>query len=87
MIECSDSVLRTATSDPKINGRRLFVFIIGGMTRSEVSHLLTRSCSNTPSTDHTERPAMPRKASGNASWRSGDHVFNLIEAKKCCHIC
>jgi len=39
----SDSVLRTATSDPKINGRRLFVFIIGGMTRSElrVAHKLT----------------------------------------------
>ena len=36
VVECSDSVLRTATSDPKINGRRLFVFIIGGMTRSEV---------------------------------------------------
>ena len=33
----SDSVLRSAVSDPKINGRRIFVFIIGGMTRSEVS--------------------------------------------------
>ncbi len=32
----SDSVLKTAVSDPKINGKRIFVFIIGGMTRSEV---------------------------------------------------
>ncbi|KAG0585407.1 hypothetical protein KC19_2G009300 [Ceratodon purpureus] len=39
----SDSVLRHAVSDPKINGKRIFVFIIGGMTRSElrVAHKLT----------------------------------------------
>jgi syntaxin-binding protein 1 len=39
----SDSVLKTAVSDPKINGKRIFVFIIGGMTRSElrVAHKLT----------------------------------------------
>jgi syntaxin-binding protein 1 len=39
----SDSVLRHAASDPKINGKRIFVFIIGGMTRSElrVAHKLT----------------------------------------------
>lgn len=35
--DLSDSVLRHAVSDPKINGKRIFVFIIGGMTRSEVS--------------------------------------------------
>lgn len=32
----SDSVLRHAVSDPKINGKRIFLFVIGGMTRSEV---------------------------------------------------
>lgn len=39
----SDSVLRHAVSDPKINGKRIFLFVIGGMTRSElrVAHKLT----------------------------------------------
>lgn len=33
---CSDSVLRTASSDFKKMGQRIFIFIIGGATRSEV---------------------------------------------------
>ncbi|KAH9328210.1 hypothetical protein KI387_000318, partial [Taxus chinensis] len=39
----SDSALRHATSDPKVLGKRIFVFIIGGATRSElrVAHKLT----------------------------------------------
>lgn len=32
----SDSVLRHASSDFKKMGKRIFVFIIGGATRSEV---------------------------------------------------
>lgn len=32
----SNSVLKAAVSDPKINGKRIFIFIVGGMTRSEV---------------------------------------------------
>ncbi|XP_057827206.1 SNARE-interacting protein KEULE isoform X1 [Cryptomeria japonica] len=40
----SDSALRHATSDPKILGKRIFVFVIGGATRSElrVAHKLTQ---------------------------------------------
>lgn len=40
----SDSTLRHATSDPMILGKRIYVFIIGGVTRSElrVAHKLTR---------------------------------------------
>jgi syntaxin-binding protein 1 len=39
----SNSVLKAAVSDPKINGKRIFIFIVGGMTRSElrVAHKLT----------------------------------------------
>lgn len=39
----SESILRHATSDPKILGQRIFVFIIGGATRSELRtvHKLT----------------------------------------------
>lgn len=33
---CSDSILRSASSDLKKMGQRIFVFIIGGATRSEV---------------------------------------------------
>lgn len=39
MVVCwvgSNSVLKAAVSDPKINGKRIFIFIVGGMTRSEV---------------------------------------------------
>lgn len=40
----SDSVLKHAVSDhPKISGKRIFVFIIGGMTRSEVSTFMGKS--------------------------------------------
>ncbi|KAG6669698.1 hypothetical protein I3843_01G254600 [Carya illinoinensis] len=40
---CSDSILRIASTDFKKMGRRIFVFIIGGATRSElrVCHKLT----------------------------------------------
>ncbi|KAJ7563781.1 hypothetical protein O6H91_03G125500 [Diphasiastrum complanatum] len=39
----SDSVLKTAFSDPKISGKRIFIFVVGGITRSElrVAHKLT----------------------------------------------
>ena len=33
---CSDSVLRHASSDFRKMGQRIFVFIVGGATRSEV---------------------------------------------------
>ncbi|URE31596.1 SNARE-interacting protein [Musa troglodytarum] len=40
---CSDSILRNASSDFKKMGQRIFIFIIGGATRSElrVAHKLT----------------------------------------------
>ena len=36
---CSDSILRSASNEFKKMGQRIFVFIIGGATRSEVSFL------------------------------------------------
>lgn len=40
----SDSVLKHAVTDhPKISGKRIFVFVIGGMTRSEVSTFVGKS--------------------------------------------
>ena len=36
----SDSVLRHASSDFKKMGQRIFVFIVGGATRSEVCFVL-----------------------------------------------
>lgn len=42
---CSDSVLRNTSSDFKKMGPRIFVFIIGGATRSEVK------CQVLPSSD------------------------------------
>jgi len=35
-LSCSDSILRHASSDFKKMGQRIFVFIVGGATRSEV---------------------------------------------------
>ncbi|KAK6947649.1 Sec1-like protein [Dillenia turbinata] len=40
----SDSVLRHASSDPKKMGQRIFVFIVGGATRSEVTCPQLRVC-------------------------------------------
>ncbi|PWA42415.1 Sec1-like protein [Artemisia annua] len=47
----SDSVLRHASSDFKKMGRRVYVFIVGGATRSElrVCHKLTSDCNTHPS--------------------------------------
>ncbi|KAH7352483.1 hypothetical protein KP509_19G048300 [Ceratopteris richardii] len=41
--QSSDSSLRHAHSDPKITGRRIFIFVVGGATRSELRavHKLT----------------------------------------------
>ena len=36
----SDSVLKTANTDYKKMGRRIFAFVIGGATRSEVNILV-----------------------------------------------
>lgn len=41
---CSDSVLRHSSSDFKKMGQRIFIFIIGGATRSEVALLYFCSC-------------------------------------------
>lgn len=37
ILSCSDSILRHASSDFKKMGQRIFVFIVGGATRSEVT--------------------------------------------------
>ncbi|MCO5559681.1 hypothetical protein L7F22_013282 [Adiantum nelumboides] len=41
--QSSESALRHASSDPKISGKRIFVFVVGGATRSELRavHKLT----------------------------------------------
>lgn len=41
--QSSDSALRHAYSDPKISGKRIFIFVVGGATRSELRavHKLT----------------------------------------------
>lgn len=41
---CSDSILRHASSDFKKMGKRIFVFIVGGATRSEVSGTYLHFC-------------------------------------------
>lgn len=42
---CSDSVLRGSSTDFKKMGQRIFVFMIGGATRSEVEFAMNLSLS------------------------------------------
>lgn len=41
---CSDSILRHSSSDLRKMGQRIFIFIIGGATRSEVAQCFYFVC-------------------------------------------